>query len=494
MLKEALTETRFEQKMVNEAFSDKNLEKVSKLLASLANKRIDSGSFFPFLGSWYKDEFVSEGRKGVGYKFLSEKGHMIRFGFINPKTKAKNLKEKFVINRVDYWKPDGTAKFDKPSITVELQPWLNIVEVTGEIFDVLSGKVVESYIPKKLISYAKYKGLTDDEINAYKSGATIKSLLNKKGLWDENEYRGYSIKKNVKETNNTIKDLDNVEKEVKKVKEIDPKVVFEDIEKITKLLALDILKQNGLIISGAPGIGKTYGMEQKLKELFGEFNIPDSKVIYLKGGNVSTFGLYKLLYTNREDKIIVLDDSDALLSDKAIVNMLKSAMDSYPEREISWESNLVLPMTSLSKEDREEYYAKVDAALADPQQASKVGGKIKMPGQFPFRSKIFFISNNPASYWTKNPHLGAIWSRSVHIDVSISKDGVRERILSIIDHIEPDVPREVKINLLEKMYEESNVLNIRVFAAACQMKGASIKGVEDLSEDDAERFATAYLT
>ena len=79
----------------------------------------------------------------------------------------------------------------------------------------------------------------------------------------------------------------------------------------------------------------TYGMEKQLKELFGEFNQPDSKVVYLKGGSISTFGLYKFLYRNRNDKIIVLDDSDALLKDKAVVNMLKSAMDSYPVRELS---------------------------------------------------------------------------------------------------------------------------------------------------------------
>ena len=237
----------------------------------------------------------------------------------------------------------------------------------------------------------------------------------------------------------------------------------------------------------------TYGMEQKLKQLFGEFNLPDSKVIFLKGGNISTFGLYKLLYTNRDDKIIVLDDSDALLRDRAIVNMLKSAMDSYPVREISWESNLVMPMQSLDKDKRIEYYAKVDAALADPNKAGKVGGKIKMPGSFPFTSKIFFVSNMSVRDWTKDAHLQAIWSRSVHINVDIDKDGVKKRILKIIDKIEPEVDVEIKKEILEDMYNAPGTLNIRVFAAACQMKGAAIKGDADLTDEDVERISTSYM-
>jgi len=500
MLKEVIIETIEEKKVIKEAFSEKKLEKVATLLASLASKKLGKGKFVPFLGTWYKDEFVSNGKKGVGYKFLSKNGAMIRFGFIQPDTKAKKIKEKFVVNRVDYWEPDGEAKFDKPSKTVILEPWINIVEVVNEIFDALLGKQVESLkenlnlkVPKKLIIYAQeVGGLSDDELMELKTWTKIVNKLKEIGVWDEEKYRGFKVTNGVKESNNTIKDLNNVEKIVPKY--ADPKIVFTDIEKLTKLLATNILKQNGFIITGAPGMGKTYGMEKTLKELFGEFNTPDSKVKYLKGGNISTFGLYKFLYQNRDDKIIVLDDSDALLRDKAVVNMLKSAMDSYPVRELSWESNLVMPVSGLSQEEKEEYFAKLDAAFQDPSQASKIGGKIKLPASFPFTSKIFFISNMSQAEWQKDAHLKAIWSRSVHVDVNLSREGIKERILSIIDNIEPEVPRDLKIELLEKMYESGNPLNIRVFAAAVQMKGAAYKGEVDISDDEAERYATQYMS
>jgi Cdc6-like AAA superfamily ATPase len=496
--KEAIREAITEEKIIQEAFSDKNLEKVAKLLADLASKKLPTGKFVPFLGDWYEDEFIVDGLKGKGYRFLSEKGYMIRFGFINPKTKAKKLKEKFVINRVDFWEPNGSAKINKPSKSIILEPWLNIVEVVDEIFSSLNGnvseaKIDEANLPKKLVAYAKYKGVDDNELANFKSGATLVKFLKNQGVWDDEEYKGFKVTKGKEEKDNPQKDLDTVVKKVQKVKYADPKVVFKDIEKLTKLIALDVLKQNGLIITGAPGMGKTFGMEKQLKELFGEFNQPDSKVVYLKGGSISTFGLYKFLYRNRNDKIIVLDDSDALLKDKAVVNMLKSAMDSYPVRELSWESNLVMPMGSLTKEEREEYYAKIDQALEDPQKAGKVGTKLKMPGSFPFTSKIFFISNMTTQEWQKDPHIAALWSRSAHIDVNLSREGIKERILSIIDDIEPDVPREIKEELLEKMYKEGGKLNIRVFAAAAQMRGAAYKGLIDLSDEEAERFATQYI-
>ena len=103
------------------------------------------------------------------------------------------------------------------------------------------------------------------------------------------------------------------------------------------------------------------------------------------------------------------------------------------------------------------------------------------------------LSNMSQAEWQKDPHISAIWSRSAHVDVNLSREGIKERILSIIDDIEPDVPREIKVELLEKMYQEGGKLNIRVFAAAAQMRGAAYKGLIDLSDEEAERFATQYI-
>jgi hypothetical protein len=260
-LKELIQETIKEEKYIQEAFSDKNLEKVATLLASLASKKLPTGKFVPFLGDWYADEFIVNGQKGKGYRFLSENGYMIRFGFVKPKTKAKTLKEKFVINRVDYWEPNGQSKFNLPTKTVLLDPWLNIVDVVDEIFDALKNgvtesKIEESQIVKKMLAYAKYKGVDDDTIADLKTTHKLKKYLQDNGLWDDAEYKGFKVKKGSVEKDNPEKDLKEVEKKIQKVKYADPKIVFKDIEKLTKLIALNVLKQNGLIITGAPGMGK----------------------------------------------------------------------------------------------------------------------------------------------------------------------------------------------------------------------------------------------
>ena len=116
-----------------------------------------------------------------------------------------------------------------------------------------------------------------------------------------------------------------------------------------------------------------------------------------------------------------------------------------------------------------------------------------MPGKFPFHSKIFFISNMSGEEWQKDSHIAAIWSRVVHIDVKISREGIKERIESIIDFIEPEVPREVKLELLETMYNSDAVLNVRVFANAVQMKGAALSKQVDLDDSEIERFAKNYI-
>jgi len=267
MIREVFLETTKEARAFKEAFSEKNLKRVGELLASLATKKLGVGKFVPFLGQWYRDEFVSGGKKGVGYRYFSTKGYMIRFGFQQVKTKAKGLKESYSVNRIDFWIPDGKSKFDIPSKTIMIDPWLNIVDAVDEIFSALTGTLSESNISEnstfenrmlenlspKLIAYARMKGLDDATISSYKSPAGLTKYLKRQGLYDSAEYRGFTVSNGSKEVDNVAKDLQQVEKQVKKV---DPEVVFDDIEKLTELISKNVLKQNGFLVIGSPGIGK----------------------------------------------------------------------------------------------------------------------------------------------------------------------------------------------------------------------------------------------
>jgi len=84
---------------------------------------------------------------------------------------------------------------------------------------------------------------------------------------------------------------------------------------------------NSLIIAGNPGMGKTYTVTQKLKELDIDFHL-------IKGYSTAR-ALYDELYSYN-DKVLVFDDCDSILEDKVAINILKGALDSYEKRTISW--------------------------------------------------------------------------------------------------------------------------------------------------------------
>lgn len=104
-------------------------------------------------------------------------------------------------------------------------------------------------------------------------------------------------------------------------------------------------------------------------------------------------GLYRTLYENREN-LVVFDDCDAVINDKTGVDLLKSALDSYDERIITWNSEL---------------------------QGSD------LPKKFFFKGSIIFISNMPMR---KVPQ--ALISRTLPADVTMSRAELIQRMRTII--------------------------------------------------------------
>lgn len=94
-----------------------------------------------------------------------------------------------------------------------------------------------------------------------------------------------------------------------------------------------------VIISGPPGLGKSYTVERKLKEWD---PLADSHVI--AKGTIGVTGLYKLLHDYREkNEVIVFDDADTIFGDSEALNLLKGACDSSDIRRLSYrkETNMV---------------------------------------------------------------------------------------------------------------------------------------------------------
>lgn len=272
MIRSAIENSIKPKAIFESSFNASKLRKVSDLLAQLLGK--DLGGNFKLLGGSFGTETFKKkgGLSGKGYKYGNESGYMIRFGWLN-----KN-KSKFQIQQVDLWEPGKGSSWEKPTISITLYDWMNIVEVVAQLRDILvHGAVTEglnesyksevseavkaSSMPtKKMIAYAAAQGVEyfPDE-DTY---TMLQNRMEKEGKWDEEEYKGFKVKKDVTESNSTSDTLSKAEKELAKRKYADPDVVFDDIEKLTKVVASGL--QNSLIIAGMAGIGKCGSKELRI--------------------------------------------------------------------------------------------------------------------------------------------------------------------------------------------------------------------------------------
>jgi len=122
---------------------------------------------------------------------------------------------------------------------------------------------------------------------------------------------------------------------------------FEIMYKLTKGCAIGAIRS--LIISGAGGIGKTYGVtgvleaERMTRQAQIEL-MPDSGIepllVEVKGGYMTPLQLYKTLYRNRfANSVLVFDDCDVVLENITSIGLLKHALDTTDKRMITYASS-----------------------------------------------------------------------------------------------------------------------------------------------------------
>lgn len=174
-------------------------------------------------------------------------------------------------------------------------------------------------------------------------------------------------------------------------------------------------KIRSLIVSGAPGIGKTYNLEMKVKKAHKEKHL-DYSIIR---GTCSAVGLYQALYNCRNGGVIALDDCDSIFGDEQAFNILKTALDSTNTRTISWRkmSSWVYDVNGGNGDE--------DTDHGD-----------RFPNEFDFEGAVVFITNlNFRGMVEKanrlSPHFGALLSRSMYLDLTLHS--MRSRILRIKD-------------------------------------------------------------
>ena len=213
----------------------------------------------------------------------------------------------------------------------------------------------------------------------------------------EGEYISYQeqIKSNIDADDST--QTENDERAIQRIGDR-----FAILNEMTKAVATN--KVRAVIVSGPPGIGKSFGVESTLEELnlFDDIAGNKRKFEMVKGA-MSAIGLYKKLYEHKDSgHVVCFDDCDAILYDDLALNLLKAALDSGKKRMLHWNT-----------ESRTLYQE-------------------GMPNSFEFHGGVIFISNikfdNVKSKKLQD-HLQALQSRCHYLDLTI--DSMRDRMLRI---------------------------------------------------------------
>jgi len=179
---------------------------------------------------------------------------------------------------------------------------------------------------------------------------------------------------------------------------------FEILEDMTRAVKKGDVR--AMIVTGPPGVGKSFGVEKVLAKHDVFANVAQDgklKKYEVVKGAMSALGLYSKLYEYSDKKsILVFDDCDSVLLDDLSLNILKAALDSGKKRMIHWNT---------------------DSRLLKDQG---------VPNSFEFKGGAIFISNIKFDHVKSKKlkdHLEALESRCHHLDLTI--DTVREKLLRI---------------------------------------------------------------
>ncbi len=177
---------------------------------------------------------------------------------------------------------------------------------------------------------------------------------------------------------------------------------FEILHDMTKACVNGDIR--AMIVSGPPGVGKSFGVEQEIEkvqmmQMLGSQRLRAEVV----KGSASPIGLYQTLYKYSDPNcVVVFDDCDSILLDDVSLNLLKGALDSGKKRKISWLSE------------------------------SRILKDEGIPDSFEFKGSVIFITNlkfDKMKSQKLKDHLDALQSRCHYLDLTL--DTMRDKILRI---------------------------------------------------------------
>ena len=226
---------------------------------------------------------------------------------------------------------------------------------------------------------------------------------------------------------------------------------FEILTEMTKAVKAGDVR--AMIVSGPPGVGKSFGVEEVLQKdgLFDVLGERKPRYEIVKGA-MSALGLYAKLYEFSDAKnVIVFDDCDSVLMDELSLNILKGALDSSKKRTIAWNTD------------------------------SRLLRSEGIPDRFEFKGAAIFITNIKFEHVRSKKlrdHLDALESRCHYIDLQM--DTNREKILRIkqvvneagmLDHFEfEQIQKDEVVDFIVDNQDKLRELSLRMVLKVADLR------------------------
>lgn len=210
---------------------------------------------------------------------------------------------------------------------------------------------------------------------------------------------------------------------------------FEFVEELVQMVRDGVTPS--MMVTGQGGLGKSFTVLEQVKDMQ-----ENRDYIVIKGFSTPK-ALFGLLQRNRT-KLLIFDDCDSVLKDATSLNLLKSALDSFGKRRITWNST--------SNDDMET--------------------------SFDFEGSIIFISN-----MEKLPQ--PLVSRSYTVNLNMTTKDKLQRMKTILPELAPELRIQYKIEALEfvkKHADKIKDLNFRTLIKVAKIRKGARGDWEKMAE------------